>query len=207
MPQPAFSVSPASCTLFRMSSIESRMVPDTVQLMVEVAGLCASAPAFDMMRPAGIAPLRSAQRKRSYSASRCAGSSTSARVFATRESVSSIVASIGVPSLAVNRYFRSHMSSDASWNGISSTSLCSILTAVLIFSALPPRPGRPTKSPEKSHPGMRIRAPPASNFTWLPDSSAGLTRPSAGDHKILCQGCEIISRGRCCQGFPYGKIP
>ncbi len=40
MPQPALSVSPASCTFFRMSSIESRIVPDTVQLMVEVAGLC-----------------------------------------------------------------------------------------------------------------------------------------------------------------------
>ena len=30
-------------------------VPDTVQLIVEVAGLCASAPAFDVIRPAGIA--------------------------------------------------------------------------------------------------------------------------------------------------------
>jgi hypothetical protein len=41
-------------------------VPDTVQLIVEVAGLCSSAPAFEVMRPAGIAPRRSAQRKRSY---------------------------------------------------------------------------------------------------------------------------------------------
>ena len=56
MPQPALSVSPASCTLFKMSSIESRIVPDTVQLMVEVAGLCSSAPALDVTRPAGIAP-------------------------------------------------------------------------------------------------------------------------------------------------------
>ena len=153
MPQPAFSVSPASCTLFRMSSIESWMVPDTVQLIVEVAGLCASAPAFDMMRPAGIAPLRSAQRKRSYSASRCAGSSTSASVLATRASVSSMVASIGVPSLAVNRYFRSHMSSDASWNGISSTSLCSILTAVLIFSAMLPSSRPPHEFAGEISPG------------------------------------------------------
>ena len=60
------------------------MVPDTVQLIVEVAGLCSSAPAFDMMRPAGIAPLRNAHRKRSYIASRWAGSSTSASVLATR---------------------------------------------------------------------------------------------------------------------------
>ena len=64
MPQPAFSVRPASCTFFRMSSIESRIVPETVQLMVEVAGLCSSAPAFEVTRPAGIAPWRSAQRKR-----------------------------------------------------------------------------------------------------------------------------------------------
>src|SRR5688572_1275820 len=53
---------------------------------------------------------------------------------------------------------------------------------------------------------MRAKAPPDCDSTWLPDFSAGPTRPSAGDHKILCQGCEIISVGRCCQGFPYGKI-
>ena len=42
------------------------MVPDTVQLIVLVAGLCSSAPALLVMRPAGIAPRRSAQTKRSY---------------------------------------------------------------------------------------------------------------------------------------------
>ena len=84
MPQPALSVRPASCTLPRMSSIESPMVPETVQLIVDVAGLYASAPALDMMRPAGIAPLRRAQTKRSYHASRFSSSSTSARAFATR---------------------------------------------------------------------------------------------------------------------------
>jgi hypothetical protein len=46
------------------------MVPETVQLMVEVAGLCSSAPAFEVTRPAGIAPRRSAHRKRSYQCSR-----------------------------------------------------------------------------------------------------------------------------------------
>ncbi len=46
------------------------MVPDTVQLMVEVAGLCSSAPAFDVTRPAGIAPWRSAHRNDSYHCSR-----------------------------------------------------------------------------------------------------------------------------------------
>ena len=66
MPQPALSVRPASWTLFKMSSIESRMVPDTVQLMVEVAGLCSSAPAFEVTRPAGIAPWRNAHRNESF---------------------------------------------------------------------------------------------------------------------------------------------
>jgi hypothetical protein len=49
-----------------MPSIESSMVPDTVQLIVEVAGLCSSAPALEVMRPAGHAPRRSAHRKRSF---------------------------------------------------------------------------------------------------------------------------------------------
>jgi hypothetical protein len=52
---------------------------------------------------------------------------------------------------------------------------------------------------------MRASAPPDCDFTWLPDSSAGLTRLSAGDHKILCQGCEIISARPVCQSFSYGK--
>jgi hypothetical protein len=52
--------------LSRMSCIESRTVPDTVQLIVEVAGLWYSAPAFDVIRPAGIAPRCSAHRNRSY---------------------------------------------------------------------------------------------------------------------------------------------
>ncbi len=38
------------------------MIPDTVQLMVDVAGLCSKAPALEVIRPAGIAPLRSAHR-------------------------------------------------------------------------------------------------------------------------------------------------
>ncbi len=85
MPQPAFSVRPASCTFSRMSSIESRMVPETVQLMVEVAGLCASAPALEVMRPAGIAPRRSAHRKRSYQWPRSSSlASTSDSARATR---------------------------------------------------------------------------------------------------------------------------
>ena len=67
-----------------MPSMESGMVPETVQLIVLVAGLCSWAPAFETMRPAGMAPLRSAHRKRSYQNSRFSGASTSASARATR---------------------------------------------------------------------------------------------------------------------------
>ena len=60
------------------------MVPETVQLMVEVAGLCSWAPALEMMRPAGIAPLRKAHTKRSYQCWRCSSDSTSDSACATR---------------------------------------------------------------------------------------------------------------------------
>jgi hypothetical protein len=141
MPQPAFSVRPASCTLPRMSSIESRMVPDTVQLMVEVAGLCSCAPAFEVTRPAGIAPRRNAHRNCSFQVSRTSGASTSARARATRLYVSSIERSIGVPSLADRRYFLSQMSSDASWNGMLRASEECNFTAVLIAATRLPAHG------------------------------------------------------------------
>src|SRR5882757_6835697 len=115
-----------------MSSIESRMVPETVQLIVEVAGLCSNAPAFEVTRPAGMAPRRSAQRKCSYHCSRPSGSSTSASARATRLYVSSMVLSMGEPSFAVSRYFLSQISSDASWKEISSTLLGSIFTTVFM---------------------------------------------------------------------------
>src|SRR3954467_9622860 len=132
MPHPLFSVSPASWTLPRMSSIESRMVPETVQLIVEVAGLCSNAPALDVTRPAGIAPRRNAQRKFSYHCSRTSGSSTSASARATRLYVSSMLISTGDPSLAVKRYFLSQISSDASWKETSSMLLGSIFTTVFM---------------------------------------------------------------------------
>jgi hypothetical protein len=106
-----------------MSSIESRIVPDTVQLIVDVAGLCSWAPAFDVMRPAGIAPRRSAHRNCSYQVSRLASFSTSASARATRLYVSSMLRSTGLPSFAVRRYFLSQMSSDASWYGMLRASL------------------------------------------------------------------------------------
>ena len=65
--------------------MESSIVPDTVQLIVDVFGLCSCAPALDVMRPAGIAPRRSAQRNLSYQYLRFSGvASTSESAFATR---------------------------------------------------------------------------------------------------------------------------
>ena len=85
MPQPALRVRPASWTFFRMSSIESLTTADTVQLIVDVAGLWSCAPAFEMIRPAGIAPRASASWNRANQCSRASGvASTSARVRATR---------------------------------------------------------------------------------------------------------------------------
>ena len=118
-----------------MPSIESRMVPDTVQLIVDVAGLCSCAPAFEVIRPAGIAPRRNAQRKRSYQCSRnsfvC---STSAIARATRLYVSSIVWSMTSPVLDFSRYFLSQMSSDASCIAMSFESVPIVSTCTLLIN-------------------------------------------------------------------------
>ena len=68
-----------------MSSMESRIVADTVQLIVDVAGLCARAPAFETILPAGMAPLRSATRNFSHQCSRFSG------VISTSESARAIL--------------------------------------------------------------------------------------------------------------------
>ena len=53
--------------------------------LVEVFGLCSCAPAFDVMRPAGIAPRRSAHRNRSFQYFCFSGvASVSASALATR---------------------------------------------------------------------------------------------------------------------------
>ena len=105
-----------------MPFIESGTVPDTVQLMVLVAGLCSSAPAFEIMRPAGIAPLRNAQRNSSRQWARFSGvSSTSARALATRSKVLSIVVSRTSPSFVLSRYFLSQISVEANWKEIDVT--------------------------------------------------------------------------------------
>src|SRR5678809_1315308 len=49
-----------------------------------------------------------------------------------------MVLSTGVPSLADKRYFLSQMSSDASWKGMASTSLCSSLTTLFMDGYLSP---------------------------------------------------------------------
>ncbi|MOA28343.1 hypothetical protein D3C78_1492800 [compost metagenome] len=101
-----------------MSSIESWMVAETVQLMVEVAGLRSCAPALATMRPAGMAPLRSAQRNCWYQCSRSSGASTSASAQATRRQVASMSASTGVPSASTSRYFCAQMSAEAACSGV-----------------------------------------------------------------------------------------
>src|SRR5690606_23426395 len=141
MPQPAFRVRPASCTLARMSSIESVMVPDTVQLIVLVAGLCSRAPALEVMRPAGMAPRRSAHRKRSYQYF-CfsAVASASDRALATRFSLSSMAASTGSPRLVFRRYFLSQLSSEAGCISLSRAAFvlaASSRTVLMCPSALP----------------------------------------------------------------------
>ncbi|MNR13244.1 hypothetical protein D3C85_1296390 [compost metagenome] len=101
-----------------MSSIESWMVPETVQLMVEVAGRRSCAPALATMRPAGMAPLRSAQRNCAYQCSRSLGASTSATARATRRQVASMSASTGVPSGSSSWYFCAQMSAAAACSGM-----------------------------------------------------------------------------------------
>src|SRR5215469_4587931 len=199
IPQPAFSVNPASWTFLRMLSIESRMVPDTVQLIVEVAGLCSSAPALEVTRPAGMAPRRSAHRKRSFQWSRTSSRSTSASARATRLYVSSIVLSMGAPSLALRRYFLSQISSDASWNGMASISFGSIFTTVFMCSAAlrlslaRPLYGSQGIRPAQKFAVRRVTGLPArcscSRKPPEPPRTPDLVEPPRG-HKILCRGKE-----------------
>src|SRR5690625_52805 len=128
MPQPALRVSPASTFLCKISCMESTMVPDTVQLMVEVAGLYSLAPALAVMRPAGMAPFSSAQRNCLRQCAFCLGSS-SARASATRSQVPLTVLSTLSPWWSLRWYFWAQMSQEAScsasnskvgcWSGVS----------------------------------------------------------------------------------------
>ena len=61
----------------------SSIIPDTVQLIVLVAGLCSKAPAFEVILPAGIAPFCKAQTNFSLHCSWISFSSTSESALAT----------------------------------------------------------------------------------------------------------------------------
>ena len=96
------------------------MVPDTVQLMVDVAGLYACAPAFEIIRPAGNAPCSKAHTKRLYQCS-CSTSvcSTPDNAVATRSNVSLVASSTALPFLSLSLYFLSQMSADVACKSIS----------------------------------------------------------------------------------------
>ena len=206
MPQPAFSVSPASCTLFRMSSIESWMVPDTVQLIVEVAGLCSSAPAFDMMRPGRDRAL--AQRPQETLVQRLAlrglldvgqrPRDARERVVHGRVDRGAVLG--GQPVFPVPDVERRFLERNFFDVFVLDPDRCAHFfgNAPLVPAASRIRRRNLTRACARRR---RLTAISRGSLT----SSAGRFRPSAGDHKILCQGCEIISARRCCQGFPYGK--
>lgn len=61
------------------------MKPDTVQLIVDVAGLNSPAPAFEVMRPAGIDPRRKAFKNFSSISARTDSCSDEANALATRK--------------------------------------------------------------------------------------------------------------------------
>src|SRR5262245_15131674 len=101
---------------------------------------------------------------------------------------------MGVPSLAVRRYFLSQISSEASWKSIDSTSLGSIFTTVFIS---PQRSGVHAavrqKSKGKACPAIPTRAH-ACEFPWkLPDR---YILPAdwlkAERYKMLCRGQSLM---------------
>src|SRR4029079_1472231 len=77
-----------------------------------------------------------------------------------------MVLSTGGPSLADKRYFLSQMSSDASWKGMASTSLCSSLTTLFMDGYLSPEvlrtafktPKRPNRERKKDGPKPAVLA-------------------------------------------------
>src|SRR3982751_2741972 len=80
-----------------------------------------------------------------------------------------MVLSTGVPSLADKRYFLSQMSSDASWKGMASTSLCSSLTT--LFVGWVPVPLVPDPSSKR---GLRLKkSEPEKKYAPPPQCFAG----------------------------------
>src|SRR6186713_1524581 len=89
-----------------------------------------------------------------------------------------MVLSTGVPSFADKRYFLSQMSSDASWKGIASTSLCSSLTTLFMDGYLSPEVlGLFFKTP-KARTGKRKDPTPA----VLAGHASLCVRPLSDDH-------------------------
>src|SRR6187399_1810065 len=99
-----------------------------------------------------------------------------------------MVLSTGVPSLADKRYFLSQMSSDASWKGIASTSLCSSLTTLFMDGYLSPevlglllRPLSPNREKRKTHSPQVFAGPYVS--MWMALSDANPSAPRLPNHQ------------------------
>src|SRR5690554_866647 len=100
--------------------------------MVEVAGLCASAPALEVIRPAGMAPFLRAQAKFFICSVRTLLFSTCAKAVATRWYVALMSLSTGSPVLVLSWYLLFQMSSEVSCIGIVVTT-----ASALAFIATP----------------------------------------------------------------------
>src|ERR1044071_7145075 len=89
--------------------------------------------------------------------------------------------STGVPSLADKRYFLSQMSSDASWKGMASTSLCSSLTTLFMDGCCSPM--FRTVFRQKSEPEKKKAHPPVG-----PTDQRGLLRSAVRQAAIPLPG-------------------
>ena len=94
--------------------MESWIVSETVQLMVEVAGLCSRAPALEMILPAGVTPCLNAQRNSWYHSCRLFLSSTFARALATRFWCGPCSGQTQSPFLVLRQYLLSQISREVS---------------------------------------------------------------------------------------------
>src|SRR6185369_10350258 len=109
-----------------------------------------------------------------------------------------MVLSTGVPSLADKRYFLSQMSSDASWKGMASTSLCSSLTTLFMDGYLSPEVSglfQNARTGGKNDPNPQFLE--VSRVLYVGrllsgshHSSPQLPNPKMSRHNILCWGRE-----------------
>src|SRR5262245_58727335 len=91
-----------------------------------------------------------------------------------------MVLSTGVPSLADKRYFLSQMSSEASWKGIASTSLCSSLTTLFMDGYLSPEVLGLFFETPKARTGKKKERPIALHDLQV--SASLFERPLSDDH-------------------------